>query len=237
MKFLILFFTFWGCQHLYCQSMEIEYIYQKQGSTSNDSNVPEELLEIRKERASKKTSFTLQQANNQSEFKISPSIKQQDNGISELRTSYEGDVYYKDFDSKIILGKATYLFDSYSIKDQLNNFDWQLHADFEYILGYKCYKATMYDCEEDTEIVAWYTPAIPVPNGPLHIGGLPGLILKLAFYDGKTTFVAQNIDLLDGVCFDIEIPKSKKTINLTDFCNKKMEIYNGLYQRAVNESK
>ena len=29
------------------------------------------------------------------------------------------------------------------------------------------------------DIVAWYTPQIPVSHGPAEFGGLPGLILEL----------------------------------------------------------
>ena len=35
------------------------------------------------------------------------------------------------------------------------------------------------DVPKTIDIVAWYTPQIPVSHGPAEFGGLPGLILEL----------------------------------------------------------
>jgi GLPGLI family protein len=52
--------------------------------------------------------------------------------------------------------------------------------------GYLCYKATSVLVRNNGvhglfkfPIIAWYTPAIPIPFGPLGYGNLPGLILEL----------------------------------------------------------
>ena len=45
----------------------------------------------------------------------------------------------------------------------------------------------------DTDVVAWYTPQIPVSNGPMHLGQLPGMILEVDINDGQTMIVATDV--------------------------------------------
>ncbi|MCH3881567.1 MULTISPECIES: GLPGLI family protein [Tenacibaculum] len=61
--------------------------------------------------------------------------------------------------------------------------NWVLKEDAKIIDGFTCYKAVRTELNKRTnkyvETIAWYTPDIPVPYGPLGNGGLPGLILQL----------------------------------------------------------
>ncbi len=58
-------------------------------------------------------------------------------------------------------------------------FNWKLNtAKDTTILGYKCHKATCHFAGRD--YTAWYTPDIPISNGPYKFTGLPGLILSIA---------------------------------------------------------
>lgn len=55
--------------------------------------------------------------------------------------------------------------------------DWELKPDTMTILNYLCYRAV---CQwRGREYEAWYTPEIPIGEGPLKFGGLPGLIMKV----------------------------------------------------------
>ena len=65
----------------------------------------------------------------------------------------------------------------YSYTDDLNSQEWKLETDTMTIMGYLCYKAVCQWRGRDYE--AWYTPDIPVSEGPMKFGGLPGLIMKL----------------------------------------------------------
>ena len=66
-----------------------------------------------------------------------------------------------------------------------------------------------------TQIEAWYTPQIPVSNGPLEYWGLPGLILEVSA--GDTTLLCSKIVLNPEVKEDIEAPKRGKEINKIDY--------------------
>ena len=66
----------------------------------------------------------------------------------------------------------------YYYTDEWNTQKWQLQTDTVTILGYLCYKAV---CEwRGRKYEAWYTPDIPVSDGPMKFGGLPGLIMRLS---------------------------------------------------------
>ena len=73
--------------------------------------------------------------------------------------------------------------------------DWKVANEQRNILGYTCMKAeTVLD---EREVVAWFTPQIPLPIGPDSYGGLPGAILALEMprEKGKTTVAATSVTL------------------------------------------
>ncbi|MBC3847437.1 GLPGLI family protein [Winogradskyella echinorum] len=148
------------------------------------------------------------------------------------------DVLYKNTkdqryaDHKDTMGKL------FLVKDDLEKIDWKLEADTKYIGEYQCYKATytkmvekprsfsnsvttIKDEEEKGEdkepemiertVTAWYTPQVPVNNGPAMYQGLPGLILEI--HDGKLTIICSKIVLNPEEKISIEEPTKGKTVN------------------------
>lgn len=126
----------------------------------------------------------------------------------------------------------------YSIK---NNLDWELHpADTMRIKNYICYKATTKF--EGREYVAWYTPEIPISDGPYKFWGLPGLILKVSDTENHYIFTLESFEKY----FD-ELPiltfKETKTFELTyekfqifhkDFIANPMQILEGQGAKVVS---
>lgn len=89
--------------------------------------------------------------------------------------------------------KMIYLVDH---SDKMKN--WKLTSEIKIIDGYTCYKAVK-NVENKrqgiiTKIIAWYTPDIPIPYGPIGFGGLPGLILHLKI-DKSQEFIVDKIIL------------------------------------------
>jgi GLPGLI family protein len=66
-----------------------------------------------------------------------------------------------------------------------------------------------------TQVVAWYTPQIPVSHGPSEFWGLPGLILEVSA-DNKT-MLCSKIVLNPKDRLKIEAPDKGKEINKEDY--------------------
>lgn len=63
---------------------------------------------------------------------------------------------------------------------------WQLISGTETVCGYLCNMATTTFFGRNYTV--WYTPEIPVGQGPWKLGGLPGMILKATDDKGHYTF-------------------------------------------------
>ena len=65
------------------------------------------------------------------------------------------------------------------------------------------------------EIVAWFTPQIPIGHGPEEFYGLPGLILEVK--DENITYLASKIQLNPKDKVSIKVPNTKKAISKKEF--------------------
>ena len=68
---------------------------------------------------------------------------------------------------------------------------------------------------KEIEITAWYTPEIPVNQGPENYWGLPGLILEVS--DGKTTILCSKIVINAKDKVEIKAPTVGKEISQKDY--------------------
>ena len=69
--------------------------------------------------------------------------------------------------------------------------------------------------EESRTITAWYTPQIPVSNGPGAFQGLPGLILELS-YDSKV-ILCSKIILNPKSQITIQPPTKGKSVSQSEY--------------------
>lgn len=70
----------------------------------------------------------------------------------------------------------------YVYEDDLHSQDWEIMDSLKVILDYQCQKAICYF--RGREWTAWFSPDIPVSDGPWKFSGLPGLIME-AYDNGK----------------------------------------------------
>jgi GLPGLI family protein len=127
------------------------------------------------------------------------------------------------------------------IVDKLPQYNWQLSQETKMIGNYLCYKATYLPeltesqkeakakkeeekeaggllaqiVDKDRTITVWYTPEIPVSNGPGEYQGLPGLILEVK--ESETTILCTKIEMNPAKGLNIKKPTSGKEINQKDF--------------------
>lgn len=132
------------------------------------------------------------------------------------------------------------------IKDTLTQRKWTLTKESKNIGNYTCFKAT-YDYErevmqtsvstdgeepeldpepemETITVTAWYTPQIPVQNGPGTYYGLPGLILEVN--DGELNILCSKIVLNPKGGVDVSEPNSGKEVTQEQYdtiLEKKMQ--------------
>lgn len=135
-------------------------------------------------------------------------------GSGELYKNIKRQRYVKQTD---LFGKV------FLIQDSLKTNSWKLHGDTKNIGTYTCFKATLereVNSDEDGSkemqtVTAWYTPQIPVSNGPEEFQGLPGLILEIS-YDSQTVLCSK-ISLNPKKQIVIKQPTSGKIVTQVEF--------------------
>jgi len=149
------------------------------------------------------------------------------------------DILYKNISENRMAHKTELMGKVFLIKDNLEAYDWELTGETKNIGNYTCYKAVYEKEEEDIQIdmidgevkeekvtkkrtlVAWYTPDIPISNGPSNYGGLPGLILEVN--DGDQTIVCSEIILNPKEVKEIKEPTKGKTVTREKFSEISLE--------------
>ena len=141
---------------------------------------------------------------------------------------------YKNLQDKVSINETEMMGKFFLVTDPIENMSWKMTGESKKIGQYTCYKAT-YEKEvtervfsfgsqnqnqnnmetKTVEVSAWFTPEIPISNGPGLYQGLPGLILEVN--DGRTTILCTKIVLNPDDKSKIKQPKKGKTISNTDF--------------------
>ncbi|MGY8915618.1 MAG: GLPGLI family protein, partial [Flavobacteriales bacterium] len=140
-------------------------------------------------------------------YKEEERLEQPGNGRGSRRFGMMGGTggdYYKDVKQGRYLVKNDLFGKIFLVDDKLAKLDWKLGGESKQIGKYTAFKATAYKTikrpnmraifrrgednddnkeeefiEKEIEIIAWYTPDIPVNQGPGEYWGLPGLILEV----------------------------------------------------------
>ena len=89
---------------------------------------------------------------------------------------------------------------------------------------------------EKIEVIAWYTPMIPVSQGPSEYWGLPGLILELSA--GNTIMLCTKIVMNPDEKEDIKMPEKGKQVTKKEYSkiiNEKVEEFRNSRGRGNGE--
>ena len=109
------------------------------------------------------------------------------------------------------------------IYNQKNELNWQLFSDTLKIKNYVCNKATT--SNEGRKYTAWYTPEIPISDGPYKFWGLPGLILKIYDSENHYTFTLESFEKYEGKQYDIPFGTIKSfEVSYDEFKQKSQEV-------------
>ena len=91
----------------------------------------------------------------------------------------------------------------------------------------------MIEMPKDKTITAWYTPEVPVSQGPENYYGLPGLILEVT--DGVTTILCSKVVLNPKEKAEIKPLTKGQKVTQAEFAEimmKKMKEMQEMYQGA-----
>lgn len=82
--------------------------------------------------------------------------------------------------------------DRFYYNEPLAGICWEMKDSTETILGYECQIA---ECDyHGRHWTVWFTPELPIPDGPWKLNGLPGLILRAQEDSGQYEFTAVGIE-------------------------------------------
>lgn len=161
-----------------------------------------------------------------------------------------GGVFYKEVKDGRETRQMEFFGKEFLIKDSLKTLDWKLGKESKTIGSYTCFKATAQtevieksistsandeEIEEAEEkkivtITAWYTPQIPISQGPDDYWGLPGLIMEVN--NGSTVILCSQVVLNPKEKVSIEEPKTGEVVTREEFkeiATKKMEQMREMY--------
>jgi len=147
---------------------------------------------------------------------------------------------YKNAQDKISINETEMMGKFFLVTEDLEKTKWKMSGESKKIGQYTCYKATYTKQVEekvfsfgswnqtngtnqpkkpkkmrDVEVVAWFTPEIPVSSGPSWYQGLPGLILEVS--DDDTKILCTKIVMNPKEKSKIKRPKKGKIISNQDF--------------------
>ena len=200
----------------------------------NDGNVNAEMQKQVQEQLRKQfqREYTLTFTKDESIYKKEEKLAAPAPSASGIRIEISdgSDIMYKNIKESRYTNKTEIFGKLFLIKDSLANRKWELGKETKNIGEYTCFKAALKEnittqtisdkneienVEEERITTAWYTPEIPVSNGPADFFGLPGLILEIN--DGDLTLVCSKIVLNPKEKVKIVEPTKGKVVTQQKF--------------------
>ena len=222
-------------------------------STMNDG-MKEQIMAMLKKQSER--TYFLEFTNDESQYK--QEVRLDDDSVIEgggMKLVIAGngggnDVLYKNLKENRYADQVEIFGKEFLIKDALENRDWVMGKETKNIGEYTCFKATYtttrtvmvaesssdgenkeVTSQEEVTVTAWYTPQIPVKNGPANYDGLPGLILEVN--DGSETILCSKIVLNPEKGLAIKEPTKGKVVTATEYeeiMEKKMKEMNEQFE-------
>jgi GLPGLI family protein len=148
----------------------------------------------------KKPSDLLEQGFSQVEFEQTDSL---------------GNMFYKDFNSGKLMIRQLVCGNAYLTIEPLPLIDWRIVSGEKHIGNFNCKRAVTTFRGRNYE--AWFTPEIPLKNGPWKFYGLPGLILEVYDKGKEVWFSAESVIIPYDTRKDLLLPEKGKYIPFSEF--------------------
>ncbi len=119
---------------------------------------------------------------------------------------------YKDYTANRVTEEDYFDTTPWRYKEDWEKPVWEITDDTKTILGYECNKAVT--DFRGRRWVAWFTPEIPVQEGPWKLCGLPGLILEA--YDSDRDYQFEACGLIQNALGEVGTCMHRKTDDYND---------------------
>ncbi len=100
-------------------------------------------------------------------------------------------VIYKNYPEGKVTETAYFDMEDWRYEEDWEKPEWEITDESKEIMGYECFKATT--DYRGRRWTAWFTPEIPIQDGPWKLCGLPGLILEAGDSHDEYHFLANGI--------------------------------------------
>ncbi len=137
-------------------------------------------------------------------------------GMYTMRFGRENRILYKNLAEDMIVDSRDFMQKQFLIKGFITPRKWKIGTKQKQISGQNCMEA-FFRVDSVTTLNAWFTPQIPVSNGPSDYQGLPGLILQIDINNGERTLTATEIKLGDIDNNELIAPAKGKEITSEEF--------------------
>lgn len=254
-KYIFLFLAFGATLSLTAQSFSGEATYQS--ATTVDFKMDstrmsvEQYENIKKRMASAlQKEFTLSFNKTESLFKEVEQLEEEGGGRWAGMASMfagTGGIVYKNIQKGELNEQTEFFGKMFLIKDKTEKFDWKLGKETKMVGSYTCYKASAkrtvvnrtWNAKEEggssvdtalVEVTAWYTPQIPISQGPDIYWGLPGFMMEVNFKN--TTILCTKIALSKDKEVAIKAPDNGDVVTRDEYTKtilKKMEEMEAAY--------
>ncbi|OSY86880.1 ribonuclease Z [Tenacibaculum holothuriorum] len=204
-------------------------------------------------------SFNTTESLYKEEERLGAPTGQREGRFQSMMSSFSNGVQYKNVKEKELLESKEFFGKKFLIEEKLETPKWEMTGETKQIGQYTCLKATIVksiddvafrrfrprrkgnneekkeqssETKKEVTVTAWYTPQIPVSNGPGEYGGLPGLILEVNA--GRTTILCSEIVLNPSEKQEIKKPTKGKKVTREEYdkiAKKKMEEMREMFQR------
>lgn len=150
------------------------------------------------------------------------------NGVTEINQESEGNEMQvkivngsadnrllKDLAENKMVDQRDFLGKKFLIKGELAELKWKITGEQKKVLDFVCQKAQF--TKDSVTTIAWFTPQIPLANGPDVYGQLPGMILEMSMEEGKRTITATKVEFGEINQEVLAVPSKGKKVSREEF--------------------
>ena len=159
----------------------------------------------------------------ESVYKIKPTMEKPGRSSVFSGNPFANMLLYENIKTKKFSDRRPLFSETYIVEDTLTNYQWKITNESKQIGNYTVIKATGVETykkgkekkETTRQITAWFTPEIPIGNGPNKYWGLPGLIMELN--NGQDLFLCDEITQNPKDKMEIKAPEKGKNVNEKEY--------------------